>query len=95
MPDHGFRVAINKDNTVSIDLGAVEKSQVMGELSKCYVTMGKMQKWLDDNTVPIEQRERYMPMFRELLHTISFLWDFLKKAGVTDQDIREGIEIPF
>ena len=95
MVDNVFKVIVQQDNSFTIGLGKYEKLQLMEELKKCYATQCKMGKWLDDNTVPGEQRDKYTPMYLELLHTISYIWDVLKRAGTTDQEIREYLDIPF
>lgn len=95
MADCTFKLVLQKDNSYTIELGEYEKLHLLGELKKCYITHCKMSTWLDNNSVPAEQRDAYIPVFLELLHTISFVMNLLKKAGTTDQEIREQIDFPF
>lgn len=95
MSDRPFVIVVQNDYSCKVELEENLKSEILAKLSKLFDTHKKMSAWLDDNTVSADQREQYIPMFRQLLHSISFIWDLLIRAGVTEKEIREHMEIPF
>jgi len=90
-----FKVILNRDNTCSIELGEWEKLHLIDTLKKAHNTMVKMSKWFDDDSVPMEQKMQYRPMYLELLHTYSFISDLIRKAGITNEELKEALNIPF
>lgn len=92
---HLFKVVVQPDYTCKIELGGYEEISLLDQLAKCLAIHNQMGVWMDSKDVSVEQKEQYQPMFLELLHSISFLWDLLLRAGVTKDKIREHMEIPF
>lgn len=93
--EHVFKVQLQQDYTCRIELGGYERLAALDELAKCARTRDKMARWLDDPSVPQEQKEPHMQTFQNLLQTISFVWDLLRRAGVTESELKEHMEIPF
>lgn len=82
------------DYNLSIKLGKYEKIYLCSEFAKLMKEYNKAAKWLDDSKIPVEQKEPYLPIFRNLLHSMDFLYQLLKMAGLSDKDIMQ-IDIPF
>lgn len=95
MDQHVFKVQLQPDYTCKIELGGYEQLAALDELAKMAAIHDKMAKWLDDPNVPMAQKESFQQTFQNLLHTISFVWDLLKKAGVTEDELKEHMKIPF
>lgn len=95
MDQHVFKIALQPDYTCKIELGVYEQLAALDELVKMAEIHEKMGKWLNDPNVPMAQKEKFQQTFQNLLHSISFLWDLLKKAGATEADLKEHMEIPF
>ncbi len=95
MDKNVFKITLQQDYTCKIELGGYEQLAALGELSKMAAIHEKMGKWLNDPNVPMAQKESFQQTFLNLLHTISFVWDLLKRAGVTEADLKEYMEIPF
>ncbi len=95
MDQHVFKVRLQPDYTCKIELGGYELLAALDELVKMAEIHDKMAKWLDDPSVTMTQKEKFQPIFQNLLHTISFVWDLLKRAGVTEAELKEHMEIPF
>lgn len=95
MSEAAFKVVLDKDYSLTIQMGYEERMDTMTQLKKAYETHCKMAKWLDDNRVSGDEKDRYQPMFLNLMHSISYLWDLLKKAGVDEKEIKNHLNLPF
>lgn len=93
--EHLFKVEVADDFNFKVELGGYEKLDVLGKLGKTMNAHSKMSQWLDDPKVPAAQKDQYMPIFRNMLRTINFLWQLLEVAGVAESEIREHVELPF
>jgi len=90
-----FKIDLQDDYTCKIVFGGRGLLDTMDEIKKCVELSEKMKKWMDDPAVPDAQVEQFKPMYMNLLHTISFLWDLAKRAGVTEDGIKRYINVPF
>ena len=90
-----FKVELQDDYTCKLTFGGRGLLDVVDEIKKCVELSEKMKKWMDDPAVTDAQVEQFKPMYMNLLHTISFLWDLAIKAGVTEDGIRKYINVPF
>lgn len=90
-----FKVELLPDYSCKINLGGYELLAMLDELKVCLETHDKMGAWLDDASVPIKQKESFLPMHQNLLHTISFVWSLAKRAGVSEADIKKYLNVPF
>lgn len=93
--EHVFKVHLQEDYTCKIEMGGYEELAALDELAKYAKIHAQMSKWLDNPDVPQEQKEPYMQTFQNLLHSINFLWNLLKRAGATEAELKEHMEIPF
>jgi len=89
-----FKVELQDDYTCKIVFGGRGLLDVVDEIKKCVEILDQMGKWMDDPAVPQEQKDQFQPMFLNLLHTISFLWDLARRGGVTEEGIKKYINVP-
>ena len=90
-----IKIILSRSSACSIQLGEWEKLHLIGVLKQAHNTMVKMSKWFDDEKVSVEQKEQYRSMFLELLHTYSFISDLIQKAGITNEELKELLNVPF
>ena len=90
-----FKIRLQSDYSLKIELGEYEKLAALGELSRCIDKNEQIQKWMDNESVPKAEKEKYEPMFVSLLRSISYLHDFLIRAGVSKEEIEENVKLPF
>jgi beta-phosphoglucomutase-like phosphatase (HAD superfamily) len=93
--ENGFMVEITSEYKLKIELGGYEKIDTLDKLATGIQTMTKMGKWLEDKSVADADKDNAMPMFRNLLRTVSDLWLLLGWAGVSESEIRQHMQIPF
>jgi hypothetical protein len=89
-----FKVELQDDYTCKIEFGGRGLLDVVDEIKKCVELSEKMKKWMDDPAVTDAQVEQFRPMYTNLLHTISFLWDLARRGGVTEEGIKKYINVP-
>jgi len=90
-----IEITLNPDFTLKIELGVYEKQVIANRFKDCVHQYTMMGKWLDDISVPTEQKETYLPLFLNLHASLNFLMNLQRLAGVSERDLAETLNIPF
>jgi len=93
--EHVFKVVVADDYTYKIELGGYEKLATLDKLAELARTQEQMGNWLESDAATAEQKEQYGPMYLNLLATLNDVWQLLKRAGATEAELKEHMEIPF
>jgi hypothetical protein len=85
----------DKNMNICFDAGLSEISTLLSDFSAVYNKYEPMSKWFNDPDVPQEQKDAYKQQFINAMQSMSFYTQLLKKCGVSDEKIKEYMEIPF
>jgi hypothetical protein len=80
---------------LSIEMEADEKLRLLSEFSKANNTTEPMIQWFDDPNVPQQEKDNFIDALTNAMAEMNFLYQLLKKCGLSDQEIYECANIPF
>lgn len=91
---NGITIIITRDFTLCFDLGEYEKLCFAGKMAELMREKEKVEKWLNKPEVSQKQKELALPMHHNMLHSINFLCDIMKRAKMTEEEIFQE-NLPF
>lgn len=95
MANHAFKVEVQPDYTFKVELGGYEKLALLDKLAELSQTHKQMGDWLESDAATAKEKEQYRPMYLNLLATLNDIWQLLERAGATQAELKEHMEIPF
>ncbi len=65
------------------------------DYNKLVARQKKAEKYLDDGSIPIREREEHIPLFLDIIRQLDEIFNSLKSMNVscTDNEILEGFEL--
>lgn len=93
MADNCFKVELQRDYTLKIELGTNERIDLLEALRKAHGTLDKMCTWLNKQSQ--EEQEKYKDLKHNLRMSIGHLALICQLAGITDEDIDKYMNVPF
>ena len=94
--DNGIKVNVQGDFGVSYEIGEKDKSVILGEFGKLFHKCAQMMPWFDNAQVEAKDKLEYWGSFYNMfVESIPELITMMLKAGITETQIMEQLNIPF
>jgi hypothetical protein len=90
-----FEVVVNKDYTLTLKLSIWQQEHLAGVLAAVWTAEQQCGKWLQEGDAPEAEKEKYKPMMLNMLHARSLLVHLFTLAGITDEELKTLLNMPF
>lgn len=90
-----LRPELDNEFNLKIELYGSEKLVLLTDYSALYNQYEPFANWMNNPDVPAVQKAPYQEMLINAMRSMSFMYDFMTKCGISKQEIEEYQKIPF
>lgn len=93
--DNGIKLQVKKDFGIKYEISEKDKYDLRIDFAKLFHQCTQMMVWFDNSQISAEQKIEYWTSLFNIFESMHELIIFMQKAGITEKDITEQLDIPF